>query len=215
MRRLASSVSGPPKTEIEPRSGLNRSRIMRIVVVLPAPFGPSSPKISPPRSSNDTSSTARVLPNCLETCWTSTIGCIETPSAGNTSARGAGTRARHAMRAQRNCTTICAGGFTEKDAPDSHSKAEITEALRTAVAASTHGPKRKPARELVHSPVPYVILKVRRYANADGNYTVYSPPRGDIYNHSGHKGKVARPSPSACPEHGDLWGNTAWLSTSL
>ncbi len=32
-----------------------------IVVVLPAPFGPMSPKISPSLTSNETSSTATVL----------------------------------------------------------------------------------------------------------------------------------------------------------
>ena len=38
---------------------------MRSVVVLPAPFGPTSAKISPARTSNDTCSTAMRGPNVL------------------------------------------------------------------------------------------------------------------------------------------------------
>ena len=43
-----------------PRSGFLIPSTHSIVVVLPAPFGPISPKISPSRTSNDTSSTATV-----------------------------------------------------------------------------------------------------------------------------------------------------------
>ncbi|HEV7765663.1 MAG TPA: hypothetical protein VGQ76_11725 [Thermoanaerobaculia bacterium] len=40
---------------------------MRISVVFPAPFSPTSPTISPRRSVSETSSTARVAPNDLLT----------------------------------------------------------------------------------------------------------------------------------------------------
>jgi len=43
---------------IVPRVGLVRPRIILIVEVLPAPFGPRSPKISPPRSESEIPSTA-------------------------------------------------------------------------------------------------------------------------------------------------------------
>jgi hypothetical protein len=45
-----------------PPSGDRSPSTHSIVVVLPAPFGPISPKISPWRTSNDTSATAVVLP---------------------------------------------------------------------------------------------------------------------------------------------------------
>jgi hypothetical protein len=45
-----------------PRSGARRPPTHSIVVVLPAPFGPIRPKISPGRTSNDTSSTATIEP---------------------------------------------------------------------------------------------------------------------------------------------------------
>jgi hypothetical protein len=45
-----------------PRSGFRNPSTHSIVVVLPAPLGPINPKISPSRTSNDTSSTATVDP---------------------------------------------------------------------------------------------------------------------------------------------------------
>src|SRR6267142_342279 len=48
-----------------PRSGTRNPSTHSSVVVLPAPFGPISPKISPSLTSNDTSSTATVLPYVL------------------------------------------------------------------------------------------------------------------------------------------------------
>src|SRR5262245_37007504 len=48
-----------------PDDGRIRPASMRSVVVLPAPFGPTSAKISPARTSNDTSSTATRGPNVL------------------------------------------------------------------------------------------------------------------------------------------------------
>ena len=45
-----------------PRSGVRSPSTHSIVVVLPAPFGPIKPKISPGWTSNETSSTATVRP---------------------------------------------------------------------------------------------------------------------------------------------------------
>jgi hypothetical protein len=47
--------------------------MIRIVVVFPAPFGPSIPNISPGYTANVTSLTALVSPNDLAMCDTSTI----------------------------------------------------------------------------------------------------------------------------------------------
>ena len=47
---------------IVPRSGARSPSTHSSVVVLPAPFGPISPKISPSWTSNETSSTATVRP---------------------------------------------------------------------------------------------------------------------------------------------------------
>jgi hypothetical protein len=44
------------------------------VVVLPAPFGPRMPKISPPATENETSSTATNVPYVLRRCSISTAG---------------------------------------------------------------------------------------------------------------------------------------------
>src|SRR5438552_16356488 len=45
-----------------------------MVVVLPAPFGPRNAKISPARTSNETSLTAVTAPNDLTMCWTRMMG---------------------------------------------------------------------------------------------------------------------------------------------
>src|SRR6478752_3173675 len=58
MSRTGSSDS----TLIVPRSGRRSPSTHSIVVVLPAPFGPISPKISSRWTSNDTSSTATSRP---------------------------------------------------------------------------------------------------------------------------------------------------------
>jgi hypothetical protein len=47
---------------IEPASGARRPCRISTVVVLPAPFGPTMQKISPGRTSNETSSTAVTVP---------------------------------------------------------------------------------------------------------------------------------------------------------
>ena len=65
MRSFLASVIAPPSTLTVPESGLKMSRIMRMGVVLPAPFGPSRPKISPACTSKLTSWTAFVWPKDL------------------------------------------------------------------------------------------------------------------------------------------------------
>ena len=52
-----------PNTVALPSAGLSSVVSMRIVVVLPAPFGPSSPKVSPGSMRRLTRSTARCWPN--------------------------------------------------------------------------------------------------------------------------------------------------------
>src|SRR5215467_6371854 len=56
---------------MDPRSGFRTPSTHSIVVVLPAPLGPIRPKISPWRTSNDTSSTATVDPYALRRLETS------------------------------------------------------------------------------------------------------------------------------------------------
>ena len=58
-----------------PEVGSRTPRIMLMVVVLPAPLGPSSPTISLRFTSNETPSTATVAPYCLRRSTTeSTFG---------------------------------------------------------------------------------------------------------------------------------------------
>jgi hypothetical protein len=45
-----------------------------MVVVFPAPFGPSNPRISPGLMSNEISLTATNSPNRFTKCWTRRIG---------------------------------------------------------------------------------------------------------------------------------------------
>jgi hypothetical protein len=61
---MASASRGicKPSAEISPSSGVVRPRHMRMVVVLPAPFGPITPRHSPGAISNDRSSTTVVPP---------------------------------------------------------------------------------------------------------------------------------------------------------
>src|SRR5438876_3724501 len=47
-----------PKIAAEPRVGRSRSSSIRIIVVLPAPFRPRKPKISPRRTTSETPRTA-------------------------------------------------------------------------------------------------------------------------------------------------------------
>ena len=54
-----------PKTEIVPASGMTRPTMLRIKVLLPAPFGPSSPKHSPLCTSSVMPSRAVISPKRL------------------------------------------------------------------------------------------------------------------------------------------------------
>ena len=60
MGRVAVSA---PNTLIRPSIGLSRVTSIRMVVVLPAPFGPSRPKVSPGWMARSTWSTATWSPN--------------------------------------------------------------------------------------------------------------------------------------------------------
>ncbi len=51
-------VTSPPRSRMRPELGSSKPAIMRSVVVLPQPDGPSIEKNSPSRISNETSSTA-------------------------------------------------------------------------------------------------------------------------------------------------------------
>ena len=56
-----------------PLSGTTSPAIIDTVVVLPAPFGPSSPTSEPGSTLNDTSSTATSAPNDLRRCLSCSI----------------------------------------------------------------------------------------------------------------------------------------------
>ncbi|WP_410207274.1 hypothetical protein, partial [Bordetella parapertussis] len=66
---------------------------MRNVVVLPAPLGPSRPKISPRRTLNEVLATAVDAPNLRTRSWTSMAGWA---ASGASLARGAGGTGRGA-----------------------------------------------------------------------------------------------------------------------
>src|SRR5690606_34830436 len=61
----ASRTTSWPSTEARPPSGRNKVPKIFTVVVLPAPFGPSTPYTVPPGTVRSTPSTARVEPNVL------------------------------------------------------------------------------------------------------------------------------------------------------
>ena len=60
-------VTSTPRSSIRPAVGSSKPPIIRRVVVLPQPDGPSSEKNSPDRISSEMSSTARTSPNRFET----------------------------------------------------------------------------------------------------------------------------------------------------
>src|SRR6266536_3802960 len=62
------AMSKPP-IRTSPRSGRARPTSMRIVVVLPAPFGPRNPKTSPATRSKETSETTSRFPNRFVKPW--------------------------------------------------------------------------------------------------------------------------------------------------
>src|SRR5215471_16892975 len=61
-------------TVISPSSGDSSPTIMRKTVVLPAPFGPTSPIFSPGLSWNEASTNRIWLPYCLETLVRAIMG---------------------------------------------------------------------------------------------------------------------------------------------
>src|SRR5688572_21314405 len=81
-----SRLGSSPSTEMVPRSALRNPSTHSMVVVLPAPFGPINPKISPRSTSKLTSSTATVEPYRLarwETAMTGS-GIVPDVEAGRT-----------------------------------------------------------------------------------------------------------------------------------
>src|SRR5947199_10685546 len=75
-------VTSRPSSSSEPDVGCNRVVSILMVVVLPAPFGPRNAKISPGRTSKETSLTAMMVPNDLTMCWTRMIGRSPTYALG-------------------------------------------------------------------------------------------------------------------------------------
>src|SRR5512146_335874 len=59
---IGSALDSMPKTKARPLVGRMRSRMVRIVVVLPAPFGPRKPKTSPSLTWRSTSMIPRAGP---------------------------------------------------------------------------------------------------------------------------------------------------------
>ena len=64
IRRTASAsfTTSWPRMEARPESGLKMVERMRTAVVLPAPLGPSKPRIVPSSTCSETPSSARTLP---------------------------------------------------------------------------------------------------------------------------------------------------------
>src|SRR5215831_2480628 len=75
-----SSVTGMPPTVAVPESGTARVARIRMVVVLPAPLGPTKPKISALGTMKSTDSRATWLPNRLCSAWTSITRAVAPPS---------------------------------------------------------------------------------------------------------------------------------------
>src|SRR4051794_19401584 len=69
-----SAITSTPLTRTSPEVGSDRPAITRIVVVLPAPFGPRKPKISPGATERLRSSTATKSLYFFVRCWMSIIG---------------------------------------------------------------------------------------------------------------------------------------------
>src|SRR5260370_38186930 len=67
MRFFASSADAWPSTDNAPESGKRIDMIIRIVVVLPAPFGPMNPYSAPRGIARSRSATAFVAPKLLHT----------------------------------------------------------------------------------------------------------------------------------------------------
>ena len=68
LRRFGgTAVTSTPRSRMRPSSGCSNPPIIRRLVVLPQPLGPSSEKNSPSRISSETERTASTLPNRLVT----------------------------------------------------------------------------------------------------------------------------------------------------
>ena len=78
VRADAMPQNGSPNIRTSPESGTVMPIIMRMVEVLPAPFGPSKPKMPLGSIENDSRSTAVKLPYCLLTFLSSTV-CMKVP----------------------------------------------------------------------------------------------------------------------------------------
>src|SRR6478672_10796075 len=76
MRFCVCRFIGAPRTRISPESGAVMFMIIRIVVVLPAPLGPSRPNTIPLGTLNERSSTARNRPKLFDTPWSSIVFSI-------------------------------------------------------------------------------------------------------------------------------------------
>ena len=63
--RAPGESAGSPKTVTLPASGMTRPTMLRMSVLLPAPFGPSNPMHSPGFKSRETPSTAVSSPKRL------------------------------------------------------------------------------------------------------------------------------------------------------
>ncbi len=70
-----------PNNSTRPESGTVMLTIMRIVVVLPAPFGPIRPKTRPGRTCRLRSLTAANSPKLFETCSSTRVGLASSISA--------------------------------------------------------------------------------------------------------------------------------------
>src|SRR3954463_14003518 len=84
MRRRISAgrVCGTPATAKVPRLGARIVVSTRIAVVLPAPFGPSTPRISPGATENVRSATATSRPYSFATPFASTAWELMGPRLG-------------------------------------------------------------------------------------------------------------------------------------
>src|SRR5689334_16687965 len=74
-----------PSMNASPPVGSSRVAKTRIVVVLPAPFGPTNPTTLPAANVNEISSTARVLPKCFFRLTTSIFIAGSLHNSKNTS----------------------------------------------------------------------------------------------------------------------------------
>ncbi len=96
---------GLPSTQTSPPSRGSRPQIIEIVVVLPAPFGPRSPYVSPAAISKPTPPTARRLPNVLRRPAQRRTGSPGAAPAvqGGTARRVPGGRPASLARARSSC----------------------------------------------------------------------------------------------------------------